>query len=240
MFVATGLAGCANTCFVAAFNNGTGSVAVKAGNPPPPCSLPPANGAVRLIVLKSPTCETCTAAVRLEHVLVTLRSIQLRSSATDKADTEDWLEISPWSAAEPRQIDLLGYSMPETLMESAIVRAESYHEIRLEFFPESHAKPEKLPTQNVCGENRWNCIIMADGHVEPLHMPDDASDLRIAIQSAESNSLVVLPEARMDLQLSLEPQQVFYFSSTEGWKLRNILMGHATVVRQRPPQAENP
>ena len=58
-------------------------------------------------------------------------------------------------------------------------------------------------------------------------------------QTTESESLVVLPDARMDLQLSLEPQQGSYFSSTEGWKPQNLLVGHATVVRQRSSEAEN-
>ena len=38
---------------------------------------------------------------------------------------------------------------------------------------------KKLPTVNGCGETRWNCIVMADGHVEPLRLPGDAPELLI-------------------------------------------------------------
>jgi hypothetical protein len=36
---------------------------------------------------------------------------------------------------------------------------------------------------------------------------------------------VVLPDARMDLQLSLEPHQGSYISSSEGWRLQSTSWG---------------
>jgi hypothetical protein len=92
---------------------------------------------------------------------------------------------------------------------------------------------------NGCGETRWNCIVMADGHVEPLRLPGDAPELLISSQRIEDDSFVVLPDARMDLQLSLEPHQGSYISSNEGWRLQSTLVGRATVERQRSLEAEN-
>jgi hypothetical protein len=43
----------------------------------------------------------------------------------------------------------------------------------------------------------------------------------------------------MDLQLSLEPHQGSYISSSEGWRLQCTLVARATVVRQRSLEAEN-
>jgi hypothetical protein len=133
----------------------------------------------------------------------------------------------------------MGNTMPIILAESAHVPAGSYREVRLQFFGGTPASAEELPTVNVCGEARWNCIVMADGHVEPLRFPGDAPELLIASQSIEDNSVVVLPDARVDLQLSLEPHQGSYVSSSEGWRLQSTLVGRATIVRQLSREAEN-
>lgn len=236
IFTAIGLAGCRNSCFVGVSNNGNGSVIVKAGDPPPVCSLSQANGAVRAVALKSPVCESCTASARVEHVFVTLRSIQLCPSATADPNSPDWLEIVPHLANEPRQIDFMGRSMPEILVESAMIPAGNYRQIRLQFLADSPANAEKLPADNACGQTRWNCIVMADGHVEPLHLPGDVPEILITTQSREIDSLVVWPDTRMDLWLSLEPRQVVYSSGTERWKPQNVLVGRVTAVRQSPSQ----
>ena len=233
MFMAIGLAGCGDSCFVGFSNNGNGGVIIKAGNPAPVCSLSLAHGTMSAVALKTQVCETCTAAARVEHVFVTLRSIQLRPSASDHTNSPDWLELAPQLANEPRQIDLMGNSMPVVLVESTIVPAGSYREVRLQFFPGSPTSAEKLPAEDACGETRWNCVVMADGHVEPLRLPGDVPELLIPSKSIESDSVVVLPDARMDLQLSLAPHQGSYFSSTEGWRPQNVLVGRAMVVRQR-------
>ena len=239
MFIAIGITGCGNSCFVGFSNNGNGGVIVRAGNPAPTCSLSQANGTMSVVLVKSPVCESCTAAARVEHVFVTLRSIQLRPSASDDTNSSKWLELAPHLANEPRQIDLMGNSMPVILVDSAIVPAESYREIRLQFFPESPTSAEGLPAESVCGETRWNCMVMANGHVEPLRFAGGVLELFIPSQSIEGDSVVVLPDSRMDLRLSLEPFQGSYFSSAEGWKPQNALVGSATVVRQRSFEAEN-
>jgi hypothetical protein len=129
--------------------------------------------------------------------------------------------------------------MPEILVESAIVPAGNYSEIRLQSFPGSPEHAEESPSENACGETRWNCVIMADGRVEPLHFPEDGPDLLIPFQSIGSDSLVVLPDVRVELRLSLEPYPGSYFSSHEGWKPQNVLVGRATVVQQLSLEAEN-
>jgi hypothetical protein len=239
MFTAIALTGCGDSCFVGFSNNGNGGLIVKVANPPPSCSLSRVHGTMSVVALKSLVCETCTAATRVEHVFVTLRGIQLRLGASESALSPNWLELAPHLAKEPRQIDLMGNSMPIILAESANVPAGSYRDVRLQFFGGSLASAEELPTMNGCGETRWNCIVMADGHVEPLRLPGDAPELLISSQRIEDDSFVVLPDARMDLQLSLEPHQGSYISSNEGWRLQSTLVGRATVERQRSLEAEN-
>ena len=239
IFTAIGLAGCGNSCFVGFVNNGNGSFTINAGNPAPTCSLTQVNGMLNAVAAKSTVCEICAPAARVEHIFVTLRSIQLRPSNSDDTSAPDWLELAPQLANEPRQIDLLGDSMPVILVENAIAPAGSYREVRLQFFSGSPTNAEELPVENACEGTRWNCMVMADGHVEALSLPGDVPELLIPSQSIESGSLVVLPDARVDLQLSLEPHQGSYFSSTIGWKPQYVLVGRAVVVRQRSFEEKN-
>jgi hypothetical protein len=48
----------------------------------------------------------------------------------------------------------------------------------------------------------------------------------------DNEAVVVLPDSRMDLQLSLEPRWVLAFSAAEGLKPQSVLRGRALVVRQ--------
>lgn len=240
MFTAFGLFGCGNSCFVGFFNNGSGGVIVKAGNPAPTCSLSQGTGIVSAVALKSPVCESCTAAARVKHVWVTLRSIQIRPSGIADTNHADWIELAPDLASEPRQIDLMGNSEPLLLVDSRIVPAGSYNEVRLEFFARSNGNAKEPSTENACRETLWNCILMENGHLEPLHLPGDAPELVIHSPQIESDSLLVLPNVRMELRLSLEPNRVAHFSDSEGWTPQTILAGRATFVRQESSEAENP
>jgi len=239
MFTAFGLNGCGNSCFVGFSNHGSGGVIVKAGNPAPTCSLSQGNGIVSAVALKSPVCESCTAAVRVKHVWVTLRSIEIRPSGIDDTNPADWIELAPDLASEPRQIDLMGNSEPVLLVDSSIVPAGSYNEVRLEFSARSNGNAKELTTENACSETLWNCMVMENGHVEPLHFPGDVPELAIHSPHLESDSLLVLPNARMELRLSLEPKRVAHFSDSEGWTPQTILVGRAAFVRQGPSEAEN-
>jgi hypothetical protein len=227
IIAAISFAGCANTCFVGFFNNGNGGVVVKTGNPPPPCSLPQARAAINAVALKSAVCETCTADARVEHVFVTVQGIQLLPAVTD-GTRKDWLEIAPTLANKPRPIDLVGNS-PETLVESATIPAEAYREIRLRFCFESGANQE-CHADTPCGETLRNCVMLADGRIEPLHWPGGTPELSIAIRTLEGDSLAVLPDSFVDLRLSLEVQQAFSVSSIQGLRLQKVLVGRATAV----------
>jgi hypothetical protein len=120
--------------------------------------------------------------------------------------------------------------MPEILVENVTLPPGSYGEVHVQLLPDSPADAEDLPGGNACGGTQRNCLIRGDGHIEPLHWPDDAPELFIAIQSVESS--FVLPDSTADLRLSLEPLQVGYSSSTEGWKLQSVLAGHASLVQR--------
>ena len=234
IFASTLLGGCTNFCLVAVSNPG-GTVGVTAGNPPPACSLNLANGTVRVLSLKSPTCEACTASSRVEHVFVTLRGIQLYPGAIADSDSPDWVDLIPDLKTEPRQIDLIGGAIPEILAESATVPAGTYGQIRLQFLPES-VVVETPADDRSCGVTRANCLVMADGRVEPLHFPGDQPEILISGQSLEGDSLAVLPDSRMDLRLRLQINEVVYSSALARWNPQTELVGTAAATPQPSPE----
>ena len=59
-------------------------------------------------------------------------------------------------------------------------------------------------------------MVMADGQVEPLRFPGAVPELLIPSPSIESDSVVVLPDSRMDLRLSLEPYRGSYLPRSVG------------------------
>jgi hypothetical protein len=232
IFLAVGLSGCGNSCYAGFSINGKGGLIVVAGNPPPACSLSQVNGTMRVVALKSPVCESCMPATRVEHVFVTLQGVQLLPLAGDDTNSPDWLELAPQLAKEPRQIDLMGNFLPVILQENTTVAAGSYREVRLQFVSGSSMSAETLPSENACGGTLWNCRVMADGHVQPLRLPTDGSELSIPSQNMENGPFVVLPDTGMELRLSLESHPRAYFSNAEGWTLQNVLAGQATVAPQ--------
>lgn len=186
IFLALGLFGCGNSCYAGYSINGNGGFIVVAGNPPPACSLSQAKGTMRVVALKSPVCELCMPATRVEHVFVTLQGVQLLPLDSDAKNSPDWLELAPQLAKEPRQVDLIGSSLPVILQESTVVAAGTYREVRLQFVSESSMGAETLPSENACGGTHWNCIVMADGHVQPLRLPADWPEVSIPFQNMES------------------------------------------------------
>ena len=219
--------GCGNSCFAGFSNNGNGGIIIKAGNPPPACSLPRINGAMSVLALKPLFCEFC-AAPGPQHVFVTLRAVQLRSSAIAEPGSSDWLEIAPRLADEPLQIDLVGGPVPEVLVDNAAIPAGTYHQVRLRFLSDSQPDAGRLRSPNPCGEAYHNCMVMADGRIDPLGWSADP-DVLIAADTAPNGALLVPPGAKTDLLLSLELSQMLYSSGAEPLKPRIVLAGRAAA-----------
>ena len=229
---AIGLIGCGNTCFAGFSINGNGGVIVKAGNPPPPCSLTQARAAVTALAVRSPVCESCTAPAGVAHIFVTVRGIQLRQSPGDDPDSQGWIEIAPDLEREPRQIELLDNSAPATLVENVMVPAGIYRQVRLQFLAASPSNGEPILIKNSCPDAQWNCVLMGDGRADQLYFPGEVPELLILPDSSVSNALMVLPDNPMELRLNLELRQASYLSTNEGWKTQNVLVGQVTLLRQ--------
>ena len=227
------LASCGNNCFSGIFPNGTGIVLVNNSTPPPACPLSTGMGLIRVAAVKSQICEICAASSRAQHIFVTLKSIQLHSVFPDSPNYPEWLELAPQLLREPRQIDLLGDSTSELLVQNVPIPAGTYRELRLQFLPDTPTDSEAPPTQYSCGHNRGNCILVDDGRVEELYFTGngDSPELFLPLQYNGSNALSVVPDATFDLRFTLQPQQVSAVSPSEGWQIHYVLVGSASVSR---------
>jgi hypothetical protein len=185
------------------------------------------NGAMSVLALKPLLCEFC-AAPGPQHVFVTLRAVQLRSSAMAEPASSDWLEIAPRLRDEPLQIDLIGGPVPEVLVDNAAIPAGTYHQVRLRFLPDSPPDAARLRSPNPCGEAYRNCIVRADGRIDQLGWSADP-DVLIPADSVPDGALVVAPGAKTDLLLSLELSQMLYSSGAEPLKPRTFLAGRAAA-----------
>jgi Domain of unknown function (DUF4382) len=234
VFACLALGSCGGTtCVAGIFPNGNGVIIVKNSTPPPACPFLTGMGMMNVTAAKSEICEFCTASSRAQHIFVTLKSIQLHSVFPDSPDNPQWLELAPQLLREPRQIDLLSDSTSEILVQSASVPAGTYRELRLQFLPGTPADLDALPAENSCGHNRRNCMLMADGRVEEFDFMGngDSPELLLPLQYNGSSALAVVPGATVDLRFTLQPQQVFAISPSEGWQIHYVLVGSASVSR---------
>jgi len=225
------LTSCGTTCVAGVFANGTGTVLVKNSPSPTACPFSTGMGTMNVAAAKSQICETCPVPGRAQHIFVTLTSIQLHSVFPRSANNPEWVELAPELLREPRQIDLLSGSGPEVLVDSARIPAGTYHELLLQFLPDSAAASDGS-IANPCGKSR-NCMLLAGGRIEELHFSGDgdAPKLLLPLQYNGSSALAVVPGATVDLRLTLQPQQVPVVSPSEGWQVRYVLVGSASVSR---------
>jgi len=222
------LEGCGNSCFLAVSNNGNGSVVIKASNPPPSCSLSQGMGTMTIIVMRSAPCVSCTAAIRPEHIFVTVRSVQLHSANVAGAASPEWLEVAPHLAAEPARMALLGEGMAGVLSENAPIPAGSYDQVRLQLSGRgAHASSEA----SAYGTQRSNFAVMADGHVEPLDGRTSDTEIRIPLESAPNDPLTLLPDSKTEIRLILQAQPEFVSVGTASWEHRTVLTGSAVAAR---------
>lgn len=236
LLFAVWLTGCNNTCFTFTSNPPTGTLNVKVSNPAPTCTLTKANGAIRIMVKKIPMCSSCLESNRVQHLFVSIRSIEAHPNTSVDDDSPDWQELlSPELVKQPLQVDLLSdpadQSGREPLGQIASVPAGTYRQLRVRFLPNQPMMDDRLPEKNACGSTGFNCIVMADGRIQPLLLGGAVPDLRISPDRIAGGSLLVPPDTDTDLVIELKPVWAWFSSADEGLRLLPVLTGSASVGR---------
>lgn len=227
------LAACGDWCFSGVINNPNGVIiTTKNASPPPTCPPSTIISTMNVAVVKFQICETCTASSRAEHVFVTINSVQLHSASPGSSNSAEWIDLAPQLRLHPRQLDLIGDSIPLILVLNAPIPAGTYRELLLQFAPDTSATSgDALSAESACRDSRANCLLMANGNIEALYFAGESPDLLVPLQINGSNSLAVVPGTSVDLRLTLQPQQVSSVSASQGWQVHFTLVGSSAVFR---------
>jgi hypothetical protein len=203
-------AGCANTCFVFVSNPPNGTAGILASNTPASCKLAEAKGFVSVVTHINNLCAPCSQSDRPRAVLLRLRGMDIHSSPNLVTNSADWQELFPELEKQPHQVDLLNEA-PKTLSAElskgarVLIPIGTYDLVRFRFAPNQAEANDEFSEKNVCGMVGSNCVIMADGQIEPLVFADDVLQIAIASKSAMDGLLLILPDSENELLIELTP-----------------------------------
>jgi hypothetical protein len=238
------LAGC-NTCFTFTSNPPTGTLGIVASDPRPVCNLPKMNAAVRPQLAAEPVCSSCVGAGQVRHIFISIRGIELNSSATARDDSPDWQELLPPELEQkPLQIDLMEGKADQAVQvpfgKTGLVPAGIYRQLRLRLLPNQPAMENRLPEKNACGSGTFNCIVMTDGSIRPLQLDATSLELRITSDAMEGASLLFPPDTHTDLNVELKLVWELSSSADTGVRLLPALAGSAKVSRIKLDESGTP
>lgn len=137
-------------------SNGTGTIIVHLTDPPS-CAFPNGN---------------------IEHVYVSIRSVQAHTSDTATDSTPGWQELVPQLNTMPMQIDLFGAGTNACLLaalgSNTSLPVGTYQQIRL-LLVANDGGGGPVPATNACGNNGFNCVVFHDGSVHEIDLSSQAN-----------------------------------------------------------------
>ena len=225
---ATGASSCNNTCVSGVLAPGGSTVNLKAGNPPPSCSLNAANGTVQLeIGAASGTSSTpfivAPLRPRVTHLFVTIAGADAHSSPLAVDDTSGWQPLADVSQQHAVQVDLLADphdNASSAPFPEASLPAGAYRQIRLRL---ASSLPEEPALEaGRCGKGTPHCAVFSDGRVSPLAFPVSRPNLRIVLDGAPGHELFVPPNGAVALVIELDRDRTFLWPSADSFFLEPV------------------
>ena len=234
------LTACNNTCFTFNSNPPTGTINIKASNPPPVCSLTKVTSAVRLLVQTVPPCTSCSESVRFQHVFVGIRGIDIHASSTADDNSPDWQELTPQFAKQPLRVDLMrdgaDQGTRESLSEIAAIPAGAYRQVRVRFAAALSSKDE-VAGQIACGGTSLNCAVMGDGTIRPILLDVASPVLHITPERIKGGFLLIFPDIENNLVLEMKPIWTWFApANSRDIGLRPMLTANAWFERGAPDE----
>lgn len=214
-------AGCNNTCVSVALNSPGGStINIKAGNPPPSCSLSTANGIVHLEIgaVSEATSSPSVIGAHMIHLFVTVTGIDVHPSLLAGDDTPGWQPLAGQLQQHPMQFDLLAdrhANSSSAPFPDTVLPAGTYRQIRLHLA--SPLARESLLEANLCGAGTPHCAVASDGQVWPLAFLPSRHALRIALDAALGRELYVPPDGVVGLVIELDRDRSFLWPSSDSF-----------------------
>ena len=160
-------------------------------------------GTIRVSLTDPPSCKVPNG--NIEHVYVTIRSVQANISSTADDNSPGWQELAPQLNSLPMQIDLFGAGPNACLLamlgSNTGLPVGTYQQIRLLLVP-NNGGGGPLPSSNACGDQGFNCLVLSDGSVHELQLSSQANTgLKIPPGQIEGGPITVSPGQDVDLNI---------------------------------------
>jgi hypothetical protein len=181
-----------------------------------------------------PACSSCGASGQVQHIFLTIQGIEVHPSATADEDSSDWKELLPRELAKhPLQVDLVtdtaGRGTREPLGDVVAIPAGIYRQVRLRFA--QLPTDDQLPEKNAGGNGVFNCVVMADGRIQPLQLDGGSPGVRITSDSIVGGFFLIPPDTDTDLVIELKVVWAWFSSTGGGVHLLPVLTSSAKAER---------
>jgi hypothetical protein len=104
------------------------------------------------------------------------------------------------------------------LVES-VVPAGVYSQMRLRLVENRPATREAVPEVNACGSVGFNCMVRADGRIQPLVLDGAAPQVRIPPEQMDGGSVFILPDTVNAVAIEFNANLSFAFPAGAGVRL---------------------
>lgn len=223
-----GIIGCNNSCVSGVLAPGGSTINVKAGNPPPSCSLNAANGMVQLEIgaaagTSSTPFVVSTLRPRVTHLYVTVAGVDAHSSPLAVDDMPGWQPLAASLEQHPLQVDLLAdphENASSALFPEASLPAGAYRQIRLRMASPPAEEPALEASH--CGMGTPHCAVFSSGRVSALDFPVTRPNLHIVLDGAPGHELYVPPNGAVAVVIELDRDRTFLWPSGDSFFLAPV------------------
>src|SRR5215472_16777496 len=184
-----------------------------------------ATGAIHVTITDPPSCAFPNGT--LDHVYVSIRSVQANTSANADDNSTGWQELAPQLNTEPMQIDLFSASSTTCVLtnlgSNSALPAGSYQQIRLILVP-NDGSGGATPESNACGNQGWNCAISHDGAIHELNLSSQANTgLKIPPGQVVGGPIVVNPGQDVDINIDFNACASIIIQGNGDYRLKPVL-----------------
>jgi len=186
----------------------------------------PPRGTASVSISDPPSCRA--PAGSFKHVYVTITSVQahLNASATDSSP--GWQEFAPQLASQPMQLDLLSTAQTgcvlAQLASNVTLPSGDYQQFRLILLPNSPAAGTPVPSNNACGSQGFNCLVLSDDSVHLLNLSSQANTgLKIPPGQIADGAVRVAAGQHVDINIDFNTCASIVLQGTAQYRLRPTL-----------------
>src|SRR5215467_1236101 len=182
-------------------------------------------GNIHVTITDPPSCSFPNG--NLDHVFVSIRSVQAHTSSTADDNSPGWQELAPQLNTAPMQIDLFALASTTCVLtnlgSNSALPSGSYQQIRLILVP-NDGSGLATPANNACGGQGWNCAITHDGSIHELKLSSQGNTgLKIPPGQVMGGPIVVGPGQDVDLNIDFNACASVLVQGNGDYRLKPVL-----------------